>query len=96
MFLTFVGWFALPSLATQVPLKLLPGLGNASAIARLYNSANLLDLDSLDFSPWQLDEPPPANDTGHFIFETVNSLLQHWPNTRYRNGQSYPDLAMDV
>ncbi|KAG1723568.1 hypothetical protein EDB19DRAFT_1898068 [Suillus lakei] len=43
---------------------------------------------SLDLSPWQLDEPPPANATGHFVFETVNSLLQHWPNTRYRNGHA--------
>ncbi|KAG1720313.1 uncharacterized protein EDB91DRAFT_1331506 [Suillus paluster] len=38
--------------------------------------------------PWQLDELPPANATGHFVFETVNSLLQHWPNTRYRNGHA--------
>ncbi|KAJ7669644.1 hypothetical protein B0H17DRAFT_1162226 [Mycena rosella] len=25
---------------------------------------------------------------GHLIFDTVNSLLQHWPNTRYRNGHN--------
>ncbi|KAJ7664777.1 hypothetical protein B0H17DRAFT_1256054 [Mycena rosella] len=24
----------------------------------------------------------------HLIFDTVNSLLQHWPNTRYRNGHN--------
>ncbi|KAG2356994.1 hypothetical protein BDR07DRAFT_1421499 [Suillus spraguei] len=91
MFLTFLGSFALPSLAAQVPLKLgklSPELGTASAVAQSYNSASLLDLDSLDFSHWQLDDPPPANETGHFIFETVNSLLQHWPNTRYRNGHT--------
>ncbi|KAJ7476565.1 hypothetical protein FB451DRAFT_1087264 [Mycena latifolia] len=31
---------------------------------------------------------PDANATGHLIFDTVNSLLQHWPNTRYRNGHN--------
>ncbi|KAJ7479702.1 hypothetical protein FB451DRAFT_1338595 [Mycena latifolia] len=32
--------------------------------------------------------PPDANATGHLIFDTVNALLQHWPNTRYRNGHN--------
>ena len=27
-----------------------------------------------------------ANSTGNLIFWSVNSLLQHWPNTRYVNG----------
>ncbi|KAJ7451347.1 hypothetical protein FB451DRAFT_1342758 [Mycena latifolia] len=31
---------------------------------------------------------PDINATGHLIFDTVNSLLQHWPNTRYRNGHN--------
>ncbi|KAG6330331.1 hypothetical protein ID866_8758 [Astraeus odoratus] len=35
-----------------------------------------------------LDEPPNINSTGHLVFETVNSLLQHWPNTRMRNGHT--------
>ncbi|KAJ7160018.1 hypothetical protein C8R43DRAFT_1086878 [Mycena crocata] len=35
-----------------------------------------------------LQAQPDANATGHLIFETVNSLLQHWPNTRYRNGHT--------
>jgi len=94
MFLTLVGWFVLPSLAVQVPLGL-PSDGNpsldigtASAIAQPYNSPNPLDSDGLDHSPWQLDKPPAADETGHFVFETVNSLLQHWPNTRYRNGHT--------
>jgi hypothetical protein len=101
MFLTLVGWFVLPSLAVQVPLGL-PSDGNpsldigtASAIAQPYNFPNPLDSDGLDHSPWQLDKPPAADETGHFVFETVNSLLQHWPNTRYRNGQSYYDLGTD-
>ncbi|KAJ6480551.1 hypothetical protein C8R47DRAFT_1322488 [Mycena vitilis] len=31
---------------------------------------------------------PDPNWTGHLIFDTVNSLSQHWPNTRYRNGHN--------
>lgn len=27
-----------------------------------------------------------TNTTAHYIFNTVSSLLQHWPNTIYRNG----------
>ncbi|KAG1779206.1 hypothetical protein EV702DRAFT_1091068 [Suillus placidus] len=37
---------------------------------------------------WRFDEGPPENATGNLIFDTVYSLLQHWPNTRYRNGHS--------
>lgn len=91
---TLVGWFVLPSLAAQVPLGLSPDgkpsleLGTASAMAQPHSSVNPLDSDSLDRSSWQLDQSPPTNETGHFVFETVNSLLQHWPNTRYRNGHT--------
>ncbi|KIM63552.1 hypothetical protein SCLCIDRAFT_747305 [Scleroderma citrinum Foug A] len=37
---------------------------------------------------WRLDKPPNVNSTGHLMFETVNSLLRHWLNTRMRNGHS--------
>ncbi|KAG2060807.1 hypothetical protein BDR06DRAFT_385928 [Suillus hirtellus] len=37
---------------------------------------------------WSLDEGPAENATGNLIFDTVHSLLQHWPNTRYRNGHN--------
>ncbi|KAH7927204.1 hypothetical protein BV22DRAFT_1127575 [Leucogyrophana mollusca] len=37
---------------------------------------------------WRFDETPAVNATGHLVFETVSSLLQHWPNTRYRNGHT--------
>ncbi|KAK6991914.1 hypothetical protein R3P38DRAFT_3091410 [Favolaschia claudopus] len=37
---------------------------------------------------WNFTTPPEDNTTSHFIFETVNSFLQHWPSTRYRNGHS--------
>ncbi|KAJ6472864.1 hypothetical protein C8R47DRAFT_1145633 [Mycena vitilis] len=35
-----------------------------------------------------LNAVPDANATSHLIFDTVNSVLQHWPHTRYRNGHS--------
>ena len=42
------------------------------------------------FDPFLVDwsAPPPANATGHLIFNNVNSLLQRWPNTYWRNGTS--------
>lgn len=47
-------------------------------------------IDALsNLSTWQLDEPPSLNSTGHLVFETVSSLLQHWPNTRMRNGELF-------
>ncbi|KAJ7673482.1 hypothetical protein B0H17DRAFT_1083150 [Mycena rosella] len=32
---------------------------------------------------WNLNTPPNPNSTGHLIFDTVSSLLQHWPNTSH-------------
>ncbi|KAF9236706.1 hypothetical protein BU15DRAFT_76666 [Melanogaster broomeanus] len=49
-----------------------------------WQSTSFGDKDSL--ANWSLDEPPNPNATDHLVFETVNSLLQHWPNTRLRNG----------
>ncbi|KAF8903731.1 hypothetical protein CPB84DRAFT_1677756 [Gymnopilus junonius] len=37
---------------------------------------------------WDLNAGPPINSTSNFIFSTVSSFLQHWPNTRYRNGHN--------
>ena len=43
---------------------------------------------------WSLGTLPNPNATDHLVFETVHSLLQHWPNTRMRNGKrSVPCLA---
>jgi hypothetical protein len=36
---------------------------------------------------WDLYALPNGNETWNLIFDSVNSLLQHWPNTRYRNGE---------
>jgi hypothetical protein len=38
---------------------------------------------------WNMDDLPNPNATSHLVFETVNSLLQHWPNTRMRNGEEW-------
>ncbi|KAG1865227.1 hypothetical protein C8R48DRAFT_188660 [Suillus tomentosus] len=41
-----------------------------------------------DFGQWNLDEGPAVNATGHLVFETANSLLQNWANTRHRIGHT--------
>ncbi|QRV85933.1 hypothetical protein RhiJN_13951 [Ceratobasidium sp. AG-Ba] len=41
----------------------------------------------------KLDKPTRdvfrQNTTAHFVFSTVSGLLQHWPNTIYRNGHTF-------
>ncbi|CAK5274279.1 unnamed protein product [Mycena citricolor] len=39
-------------------------------------------------STWDFDVEPNPNATGQLVFDTVSSFLQHWPNTRYRNGHN--------
>ncbi|KAG1903012.1 uncharacterized protein F5891DRAFT_1185661 [Suillus fuscotomentosus] len=41
-----------------------------------------------DLGQWDLHKAPVMNATGHLVFETANSLLQHWANTRYRIGHT--------
>ncbi|KAG1903005.1 uncharacterized protein F5891DRAFT_111912 [Suillus fuscotomentosus] len=41
-----------------------------------------------DLGQWDLDKAPAVNATGHLVFDTANSLLQHWANTRYRIGHT--------
>ncbi|KAG1750210.1 hypothetical protein EDB19DRAFT_97392 [Suillus lakei] len=43
---------------------------------------------SFNNEQWKFDECPLENATGNLIFDTVHSFLQHWPNTRYRNGHN--------
>ncbi|KAJ7752960.1 hypothetical protein B0H16DRAFT_1836105 [Mycena metata] len=58
------------------------------------DSGLLADCSSQCSSPatkndsWNLNVKPSVNTTGHLVFDTVSSLLQHWPNTRYRNGHN--------
>ncbi|KAJ4480252.1 hypothetical protein J3R30DRAFT_2600952 [Lentinula aciculospora] len=58
--------------AAQIPL---------AAHSTTYNLEN-------DGNSWDINVAPGENTTGHLVFETVNSFMQHWPNTRYRNGHS--------
>ncbi|KAJ7716327.1 hypothetical protein DFH07DRAFT_947616, partial [Mycena maculata] len=51
-------------------------------------SANPAQIPSQMVDSWDLNVPPNINATGHLVFDTVSSFLQHWPNTRYRNGHS--------
>ena len=45
---------------------------------------------------WNLDKIPDPDATDHLVFETVYSLLQHWPNLRMINGiRSDVRLACD-
>ncbi|KAG2361426.1 hypothetical protein BDR07DRAFT_1610158 [Suillus spraguei] len=41
-----------------------------------------------DLGRWDLGQAPAVNATGHLVFATANDLLQHWANTRYRNGHT--------
>jgi hypothetical protein len=63
--------------ATQVPLEYSRSDWRPPAVAD-HGLAN-----------WNMDDLPNPNATSHLVFETVNSLLQRWPNTRMRNGKKY-------
>ena len=70
-------------------------LGIASSIPAL-DTQEPLDTLATSAPPaveWDLDVLPNENATGHLIFETVGSLLQHWRNTRMRNGASSPPAS---
>ncbi|KAL1762060.1 hypothetical protein FB107DRAFT_199818 [Schizophyllum commune] len=65
-------------------------LGIASSIPAP-DTQEPLDSVAASASPaveWDLEALPNENATGHLVFETVGSLLQHWPNTRMRNGHN--------
>ncbi|KAH7910571.1 hypothetical protein BJ138DRAFT_1008581 [Hygrophoropsis aurantiaca] len=65
--------------ALQYPFR-----GDAPTDTRSYLKVS----DGGEDDDWRFDETPPVNTTDHLVFETVSSLLQHWPNTRYRNGHT--------
>ena len=43
--------------------------------------------DECRYEDWSPDTLPNPDATDNLVFETVHSLLQHWPNTRMRNGK---------
>lgn len=44
---------------------------------------------------WNLNTSPNPNSTAHLVFNTVSSLLQHWPNTKYHSGL-YASIASEA
>ncbi|KAI3613761.1 hypothetical protein WG66_013572 [Moniliophthora roreri] len=63
--------------ATQIPFS-------STTISRFYFGG----YGDLESERWDLDVEPSMNATENLIFETISSLLQQWPNTRYRNGHT--------
>ncbi|THU97395.1 hypothetical protein K435DRAFT_796522 [Dendrothele bispora CBS 962.96] len=81
------------SRTTQISRWLTPLSPFISFLSFLLSSPSLsTNLDFLSPSPesdslWNLTTRPPYT-TDNLIFNTASSLLQHWPNARYRNGHS--------
>ncbi|KAH8817621.1 hypothetical protein DL96DRAFT_1622935 [Flagelloscypha sp. PMI_526] len=65
--------------APLVALGLAVALGRAQQLPLLSTSHD---------SEWSLYDKPSENSTHNLVFDTIHSLLQHWPNTRYRNGHN--------
>ena len=80
-----VATIIIPTLALQLPLS---SGHNGQAE---YHPDLLGDNDIVE---WSLERVPNPDATDHFVFETVHSLLQHWPNTRMRNGKRDPHLYL--
>ncbi|KAF6756867.1 hypothetical protein DFP72DRAFT_262531 [Ephemerocybe angulata] len=45
---------------------------------------------------WEFNLEPSPNTTGNYVFESVASLLQQWPNTRYRNGHTIVPVTLPI
>ncbi|KAJ6546652.1 hypothetical protein DFH09DRAFT_1039894 [Mycena vulgaris] len=71
---------------TDFALLVLPSAIRAAQIP--FQSLPATETFATDSAWNDLDTQPNLNATSHLIFDTVNSLLQHWPNTRYRNGHN--------
>lgn len=74
---SFVASILVPSLAGQVQL----------GSSHHGQDRGPVILSGEAFAEWNLGKLPNPNNTDHLVFETVHSLLQHWPNTRMRNGK---------
>ncbi|TFK69279.1 hypothetical protein BDN72DRAFT_617836 [Pluteus cervinus] len=80
---------------TPAPLTSLVLLGlSTSALGAPFSSSPIATpprtgpLIEVDVDLWNLSARPSVDSTSHLVFDTVASLLQHWPNTRYRNGHN--------
>ncbi|TFK69282.1 hypothetical protein BDN72DRAFT_840481 [Pluteus cervinus] len=66
------------SVGAQIPLF-------SSPIATPAKAGPLIEVDA---GRWNLSVGRSADSASHLVFDTVASLLQHWPNTHYRNGHN--------
>ncbi|KAJ7198832.1 hypothetical protein GGX14DRAFT_469051 [Mycena pura] len=64
-------------------------VGVALALStRFSTNASQIPFHVEEISSWDLSVPPNVNATENLVFDTVSAFLQHWPNTRYRNGHN--------
>ncbi|KAF8817635.1 hypothetical protein BYT27DRAFT_7181762 [Phlegmacium glaucopus] len=61
---------------------------SSSAWILIQAKARQIPLSTTEHISWDFFEKPSPDSTSHLIFDTVSSFLQHWPNTRYRNGHN--------
>ncbi|OJA20114.1 hypothetical protein AZE42_04106 [Rhizopogon vesiculosus] len=86
-----LGSAALASIPHQFPVNDTAGESSVRPLdVTNFNADNASSYSNLssDVEQWNFDEGPPENATGNLVFDTARSLLQHWPNTRYRNGHN--------
>ncbi|KAJ7366152.1 hypothetical protein DFH08DRAFT_1002783 [Mycena albidolilacea] len=77
-------WLPSPSLV----LAMLQYAANADQIPLQTSSDNMATVSPLDSKWTDLTARADANAISQLIFDSVNSILQHWTHTRYRNGHS--------
>jgi predicted metalloprotease len=80
----------LPSLS--LVLAMLQYAANPDQIPLQTSSDNMATVSPLDSKWTDLTARADANATSQLIFDSVNSILQHWTHTRYRNGR---DMLVD-
>ncbi|KAJ3784714.1 hypothetical protein GGU10DRAFT_333702 [Lentinula aff. detonsa] len=86
----------LPSLKGS--LGILPSLTLLEAAQipfQAHKHSAIPDLEGGD-NNWDISRAPNENATGHLVFETVNSFMQHWPNTRYRTAHLWNGLGHSI
>lgn len=77
-------WFASTSWACSV----IAGI-HAFQLPLWLSDQSLAKTSQSNTDRWDFDNPPASDLTSHLVFATASSLLQHWPNTRYRNGEAF-------
>ena len=70
----------------------MPGCRWLTLLTLLSTELHILAAPQVPFSyqrdhDWDIETGAKTDSTAQFIFDNVAALLQHWPNTRYRNGK---------